>query len=190
MNAPHCFMACLFLIFFLFFTLGCEESEEWIEEYSSYLEIEEFPGYIRRIPLFGVNGHSGLKPPEKESQCSAYGVYVSSNSKAFLRAFNDSVLYHIPLKDHLSFPSECTIVRIEGKIVQNGEPFVSGARIISAVEFETTYQMVLRGYPKLIDKAILNPILTYSNILDILVTNKGVCKAIEVGTTRLDTPSD
>ncbi len=132
--------------------MGCEEPEGWVEDPSEYLETTEFPGYFQRIPWFGVNGHNGLKPSEKGSHCSVYGVYVSSRSSYFVRTFSDSVIFHIPLKESLSYPSERTVVKISGKVVHNGEPSLSEVEIIATEEIGEIYRMVVAGYPMLIDK--------------------------------------
>ncbi len=152
LNAPTIFLIRFSVIFILLLALGCEESERWVEDPSEYLETTEFPGYFQRIPWFGVNGHNGLKPPEKGSHCSVYGVYVSSIGGCFVRTFSDSVIFHIPLKESLPYPSECTIVKISGKVVHNGEPSLSEVEIGATEEIGEVYRMVVEGYPKLIDK--------------------------------------
>lgn len=151
MNTPTCILVALLVLASLF-AGGCEEEEVWMADPVRYLETTTFPGYIERIPYFGVNGHSGLKPSEKPVHCSAYGVYVRSGTGGFLRTFNDSVLFHVPLKESLPYPSEGTILQVNGKTAHHGRLSLSELEVISAVGCVAPCEGVIRGYPKLMEK--------------------------------------
>jgi hypothetical protein len=152
MNAPTFISWKPFFTIFLLFAFGCEEKEAWVEDPAPYLETAEFPGYFQRIPLFGENGHNGLKPVEKETHYSVYGIYVGGTHGAFVRTFNDSVLFHIPLKENLPYSSEVTVVQVNGEAVQDGGPLLSEVDVVFSLDFAEAYQKVTDGYPKLIDK--------------------------------------
>jgi hypothetical protein len=151
MSAPT-FVSLKFLLLATILLLGCEEKEPWIEDPARYLETTSLPGYFQRISYFGANGHNGLKPPEKESHCSAYGVYATSRSRCFIRTFSDSVLFHIPLQESLPYASEVIGVQVSGTAVQNGEPLLSKVKVVFTVEFASLYEKVIKEYPKLMDK--------------------------------------
>ena len=151
-NAPVFISWKLFIAIILLFAFGCEEEETWKEDPAPYLKTVEFPGYFERIPYFGVDGHNGLKSPEKGTHCSAYGVYVSSGSRCFLRTFSDSVLSHIPLEESLPYPSEVTVVQVNGRAIQEVNPVLSEIEVVFADDIEGIYRKVTDAYPKLIEK--------------------------------------
>ncbi len=150
-SAPRfCWFSVPVLLLFLF-SMGCEEREPWIEQPFRYLKTEELPGYIQRIPLFGVNGHSGLGQIDAGTTCFHSGVYVGGKTGGFIRTFNDSVLFHIPFQEHLPCSSEVTLVAVEGTVVQKGEFSLSDVRMLSAEEIEMLYQRVVASYPLLME---------------------------------------
>lgn len=150
-DAPTSISWKIFILVFLFMA-GCEDEEAWIQDPTPYLETEEFPGYFERIPLFGVNGHNGLKSSGKPVHCSAYGIYASSGPDGFLRAFNDSVIYSIPLERSLPFTPEKSVLQVEGKTALNGDPRLKDVNVLSAFEISYIYAKVIGGYPKIMDR--------------------------------------
>lgn len=151
-SAPRLIWLPLFVFLVVLLGTGCEEQEEWVENPLRYLKTEGFPGYIQRIPFFGVNGHSGLKQMEPGSPCSVSGIYVERGSDAFIRTFNDSVLVHIPLKGHLPYSSEVILVEVEGTVAHKGESYLSDVQVLSAQEIEKLHQRVMVSYPELMEK--------------------------------------
>lgn len=150
-NAPTSILLAA-LICALLLIIGCEEEEAWIQDPTPYLETDEFPGCFARIPLFGVDGHNGLRSSEKPLHCSAYGVYVSSGPRRFLRSFNDSVLFHVPLDGVLPYTPEVTVVQVNGKAVLREEPLLTDFDVVSMAEASGIYVKVIDAYPKIVEK--------------------------------------
>jgi hypothetical protein len=152
MSAPTRISLKLLYALLMFFLLGCEEEEAWLKDPTPYLETAAFPGYFRNIPLFGIDGHNGLKPPEKGTHCSAYGVYVCSGSRYFLRSLNDSVIFHVPLSRDLPYPSEKSAVQVEGEAMLSGFPLLGDVAVIAVVEYPDIYAKAMNAYPGIMEK--------------------------------------
>jgi hypothetical protein len=151
-SAPYLFCIFFSVTLIILALMGCEEREQWLEDPSRYLETKEFPGYVQRIPFYGINGHSGLYQVEAESACSVSGIYVEGASGAFLRSFNDSILFHIPLKETLPYASELTLIEAKGKVVQDRTPFLSEMEILSTEEVGELHRRVVASYPGLMER--------------------------------------
>jgi hypothetical protein len=94
------------------------------------------------------------------------GVYVKGKAVSFLRIFNDSGLYFIPLEDSLNHSSETSVIELKGKVEKNGVSYLAVIEVKSYEGVEKIKDVIEREYPFLIDK-IKDEIHTPKSKLDL-----------------------
>lgn len=152
LNAPTRFYMKYFLIIILFLSLFCEKPDEDLSNPLKYLETEDFPLYFQKLPYYGVNGRNGLETLKKDVLVDIKGIYVKGKFVSFLRTFNDSGLFYVPLKDSFSYNSETSLIVVRGTVASNGEPYLSEIEIKSFDDIGKIKDRVEENYPLLLNK--------------------------------------
>ncbi len=142
----------LLLPLFIFLFLSCEKSEEYFDNPLKFLETKIFPSYFLRIPYYGVNGRNLLEAASNGTMIDVKGVYVKGKNFSFLRVFNDSGLFYMPLEERLTYDSETSLLEVKGKVTSNGEPYLSLVEVVSSEDVGKIKDIVEREYPLFISK--------------------------------------
>ncbi len=152
MNAPTRFYMKYFLIIVLFLSLSCEKNDSDFKNPLKFLEVEEFPLYFKKLPYHGVNGRNGLITFEEGAEVGITGIYVEGKSISFLRTFNDTGLFYIPLEKILHHESETSIIEIKGRVTSNNELYLSEVDVKSFEDIGKIKETVEHNYPLLVKK--------------------------------------
>ena len=146
---------CLIFSFFttiLLLTLSCEKKCGFFDNPKKFLETKSFPAYFQKIPYYGVNGRNGLSFFKPDTLIEIKGIYVKGKFFPFLRVFDDTGLYYIPLEDSLSFHSETSLLDAKGLVKKNREPCLVRIEVNSSTDVSKIKNMVEKEYPLFISK--------------------------------------
>jgi hypothetical protein len=152
LNAPIRFHVVTLLLISVLLFLNCKEKEDIFSDPLDFLETKEIPQYIQKLPYYGINGQNYLKDSDRGKTMEIGGVYGKGMSFSFIRIFNDTGLFYIPLDRELSCTQERSLIRIRGVVSKESEPFLSGIEVISVVDIGDLKDIVEKKYRSLVGK--------------------------------------